>query len=450
MPNPAAIYYPSSPASAARRPHLARSKRRASMLPQILFYLLLAFNTLNFGGVYTRSFGSEVPLNPITFAVIGVAIAGLTTKFRNQTLYFKVAWIYWLTYTIGGFLGPDQITMVRPYGVAQTVIKLWISIIGVPWLACRVIDDSSLPRYAKATTLLIALGSVLAVVQLLYPQSLLVITRGGGRGSGLWIDPNLGATMCACGVLINLMFPFRSIAINTGLRAMMFCGLGATLSRGGILAAFIALLVYGIMLRQWTAVLRTIVITVLIAIAGIAALEPLKESSIPGLARRAEGIQQMLMGGVKGQAAQGRWSLWSQGFNYASQHWLRGRGHGSMHYAIKLAYLEHEGRWHSAGPHNYYILVWGNSGPIALIAFLVFLGGLASIALKAPVRRIRAGLMALLAVFTLLACSDHSLFSFQFFGAVFAMYPLAGLYGRKRPASRPGAVPRQAVGMAMT
>ena len=58
--------------------------------------------------------------------------------------------------------------------------------------------------------------------------------------------------------------------------------------------------------------------------------------------------------------------------------------------------------------------------------------------------------MALLAVFTLLACSDHSLFSFQFFGAVFAMYPLAGLYGRKRPASRPGAVPRQAVGMAMT
>ena len=121
-----------------------------------------------------------------------------------------------------------------------------------------------------------------------------------------------------------------------------------------------------------------------------------------------------------------------------------------MNFAVKLKYLEHEGRWHSAGPHNYYIFVWGNSGVLGLVAFLVFLGSLFWIAMRSQVRRIRAGLLGLLTVFVLLACSDHSLFAFQFFGAIFAIYALAGHYSRKRPAPSMRRIPRSAVAPALT
>ena len=114
-----------------------------------------------------------------------------------------------------------------------------------------------------------------------------------------------------------------------------------------------------------------------------------------------------------------------------------------MNYAIKLAYLPNEGRWHRAGPHNYYIFVWGNSGAIGLIGLFIFFGSLASIGLKSQSRRIRAGLLGLLTVFALLACADHALFAFQFFGAIFAVFALAGHYTRKR---KPQRVPGTASG----
>ena len=47
-----------------------------------------------------------------------------------------------------------------------------------------------------------------------------------------------------------------------------------------------------------------------------------------------------------------------------------------MNYAIKLAYLPGEGRWHTAGPHNYYIFVLGNSGIAALFALLLFMANM--------------------------------------------------------------------------
>ena len=448
MPNPTGATIVYRPTAASRLSGVScaiGAKGRVSKVANWLFYLMLAFNTLNLGALYTKTqteLGDRLAINPITFAVLAIPIFLLTKKRPGRVLYFRVAWLFWLTFTIGGFFGPDQITMYHPYGVAQKVIKIWISIVGVPWLAWRVIDASSLVKFARATYVFIAAGAVCSVVQLLYPEVLAMITEGG-RGAGLWIDPNLGASICSCGLLLSLMYPFRLLLVNIALRGVLLCGLGATLSRGGILACLIALVIYGMLLRKWTAVLKTACAVALVTVLGLLALEPLKQSNIEGLAHRAEGIQQMLMGGIRGQTAQGRWNLWRQGFTYASQSWLFGRGHGSMDYIVKLAFLENEGRWLTAGPHNYYILVWGNSGLLALLAFCGFLGSILLSGWRCQHPRLRAGMISLVVLFSLMAMSDHSLFAFQFYGAVFGVVALTGYYGRKQ-VSTPRRVPRVA------
>jgi O-antigen ligase len=418
------------------------------------FYILLVFNTLNLGTIYTYleyyREGAPVPVNPVVFVVLSIPIVVLTKSPRGRVSYFRFAWLFWLAFTIGGFLGPEHITFREPYRLAQNILKIWISIIGIPWLASRIIDASRLATYAKVTTVLIGIGAICAIIQVLDPRVLAEIARAEGRGAGLWIDPNLGAAMCACGVLFSLMFPFQWVVANVGIRILLLAGLGATLSRAGILAGLLALLVYGVLLKRWTAVIAACLFTVMAAVVGYVALEPLKQSNIPGLADRAEGIQQMLTGGIRGQTVHGRWSLWRRGLDYAAPHWLRGRGHGSMNYALKLGYLEDKGRWHMAGPHNYYIFVLGNSGIAALIALAIFFAHMTWIGLQSKVTRIRAGLIALVIVFVLLGCSDHSLFAFQFFGAIFAVFALAAHYARKREREHAAIMPRAAAGLATT
>ncbi len=121
-----------------------------------------------------------------------------------------------------------------------------------------------------------------------------------------------------------------------------------------------------------------------------------------------------------------------------------------MNYAIKLAYLPGEGRWHTAAPHNYYIFVLGNSGIAALFALLLYMANMVWIGFRSQVTRVRAGLISLVFVFALLACSDHSMFSFQFFGAIFGAFALSGHYARKREPRRIPKTPQLAPGHAMT
>lgn len=447
--------YPNGNAYPQRPLQAVRPGRRVSKLALYVFLLLLAFNTLNIGSIFRLLFRGDTwedrfPVNPIMFVVLAIPIVVLTKNPRMRVTYFHGAWLFWIVYTLGGFLGPDQITFLSPYRLAQGIIKIWISIIGFPWLAFRVIDEANLVKYMRVLCILIGVGAVFSIVQMLNPQMYQEITRGGGRGAGLWIDPNVGATMCACGLLLSLMFPFRLIVANVGLRVLLVCGMGSTLSRAGILACLLSLLLYGILLRRWTAILKTAFFTIMLGIGVILALEPLTQSHIEGLAKRAEGIQQMLQGGVKTQMLQGRWGLWQQGFNYAAKNWIRGRGHGSMNYAIKIAYLESEGRWHAAGPHNYYIFVLGNSGIAALFALLLFMANMVWIGFRSQVTRVRAGLISLVLVFALLACSDHSMFAFQFFGAIFGAFALAGHHARKREPHRIPTTPQLAPGHAMT
>ena len=412
-----------------------------------LFISLAVYNVLNFGALYTQAFrGSAVPINPLMFAIIAVPVFAFSRKPRERSAYFATAWLFWVVYAFFGFFGPYDLTRHEPYVTLQEIFKHWISLVGIPILAVRAVSEHRLPQYARIITMLITIGSVFAIVQFFKPDAFDAIIAGGGRGAGLWINPNLCAAVCGTGIIFSLMFPFKQAWLTMLAQAILLAGLASTLSRGGILASIAAFLVYGFMNKKWTVALRAVIILIVLGLIGFAALEPLTKSPIPALAERAKGIQNMLKGDVGEQTAQGRMALWQGGFNAAKQHWVFGRGHGSMHIAVRTKFLEGLGRWHAIGPHNYYIFVLGNSGIFALLAFLLYLMNNLRLGYACRIKKLRGGLLSIIVLYTVLAVASHSLFSNQFLGLFMSVFVLSAHYGRKgrvsKPASQPVFVPQ--------
>ena len=437
-----------SPATSPHRPAARTGKVNDGLgLAYWLFVSLAVYNILNFGALYTQAFrGSAIPINPLMFALIAVPVFAFSRKPRERFAYFVTAWLFWIVYAFFGFFGPFDLTRHEPYVTLQEIFKHWISLVGIPILATRAVSEQRLPQYARIITILITIGSVFSIVQLFKPDAFEAIIAGGGRGAGLWINPNLCAAVCATGIIFSLMFPFKQGWLTVLVRTILLLGLASTLSRGGILASVAAFLVYGFMNQKWTVALRAVIILIVLGLVGFAALEPLTKSPLPALAKRAQDIQAMLKGDVGEQTAQGRWALWKGGFNAAKQHWVFGRGHGSMHIAVRTKFLEGLGRWHAIGPHNYYIFVLGNSGVFALLAFLLYLVNNLRLGYACRIKRIRGGLMSIMVLYMVLAIASHSLFSNQFLGLFIAVFVLAAHYGRKsrvaKPVRRPAFAPQ--------
>jgi hypothetical protein len=409
-----------------------------------LVMMLLIFDLLNIGALYTRLFGSVVPINPLAFALFGLPIIAMTARPKYKSHYFPVAWGFWAVYSFGGLLGTQPVSGVFLYLTLQKVFKVWISLIGIPLLVSRAVDEQTLPKYIRLASLMITLGALLAIVQLFRPEFKIFAeaTSGGGRGAGLWINPNLCATMCCAGLLFMLIAPFKFPPINLVIRTIMLAGIFATLSRGGIIASFMALMVYGFMAMRFMTMIKAISVAVLFSVIGIVSLEPLTQSSIPGLAARARGVQEILKGGggIAEETKQGRMQLWMGGLRVVKRHWIRGLGHGSMHAAIPTKFLESEGRWHKIGPHNYFIFVWGNSGLMGILGFLIYLANMARMSWNCKDKQNRAVLIAMVAMIFLLCLASHSLLDNQFVGPVIAVFVMVAEFGRRK---RPG-VPARA------
>jgi O-antigen ligase len=414
-----------------------RSPAVESRVPKPVFWtflLLFLISVANVGGLVQRINAKDAALSPIAFCVAAVLVLPLT-RARRGFAYLSVAWVFVTTYTIFGFLGPHRTVDFDDYYLAQLTVKLWISVVGVPWLAIRAVDKNRLPTLVRAAVLVVALGAMLAVLQVLRPHLWPVLVSEPGRGSGFWIDANSCGSVCGLFVFASLLFPFRSKAMTFVVRLVLLAGIACTLSRGGILGLAAGTFVYGIAAKR----VRTLIL-ISVGVAIFFLTSSLVLDYVGGqskrLRTRVERVQGMLRGDIK-ENASARTIIWKYAFDALKKDWLLGRGHGGMSRVVPIG--------SGLGPHNYYLFVWGNSGLAALLAFLAVLFTLFRYGLRAGDLRSKAAILAMTVMLATYAMVDHAFIANQFMGPLLAIVAISGHYAQKDKNPRrliPQAMPR--------
>lgn len=412
------------------------------------FYL---FSYFNISGLVIMIYQLEsLPIQPVAFALTYVIVAPLTRP-KKGGAYFTMAWLFWILFAVGGFLGPNRLAGVTDKALWQLILKLWISLVGVPFLALRAINRERLPMLLKATLAASAIGAIFSILQIRFSGLFSKILVDPGRGAGFWINPNTCAELLGIGLFFSIAAPLKSKMLNLSLRGLLVLGILATLSRTGLVLLVAGFLAYGITAKRMRVVLQVLVVLGLVSFAGMMLVSMLaKNKGTDATAKRLKQFESVLQGKLSEEGkTNDRTELWKFGWQAIMKQPLLGRGHRAMDVVVPGA-LPGSGY----GPHNYYIFVWGNSGLFAILAFLGYLFTIFRMALKCQDRNIRASLVGIATMIAVTAMTDHAFLNGQSYGPVFAVMVCLAYYNtpdKKRgmmpiPMAAPPRLPQGAQG----
>lgn len=403
-------------------------------VPAFVFWIYMAFYLcafFNLSGIYISAYKIEsLPIQPVTFAIAFALIMPLVRK-KPGHIYFTVAWLYCIIFTIGGFLGPDRLAGFSDKVLWQLIIKQWINVVGVPMLMLRAVNPEKVPMVVKATVIAAVIGALFAVVQVRMYSTFARIIAEAGRGSGFWINPNSCVQVLSFCLFFSLAVPFRSKSVNLVVRGIIVLGMLATLSRTGVLLMIVGFTVYGIAAKRVRVVLQVAVVLVVVMVAASVFVGYLSQGQqTAGTAKRLARFSGLLRGQVQSEGPDNdRSALWKYGWDACMREPFFGRGHRFMDAVVPIGT--------GIGPHNYFLFVWGNSGILALLAWLAFLFTLAHMCYKCTDPQLRPPLLAISAMMPVIAMVDHSFLNGQTFGPIFATMVAMAYYARpQRSAAR--------------
>jgi O-antigen ligase len=354
---------------------------------------------------------------------------------KKFPLYFTAAWIFWFLFSVGGMLGHAREVGITDYWLVQLVIKLWISLVGVPLLAFRTVVRDKYQMFMKISILTIAVGGAFAVVQFLLPSVFSAWMHEKGRGGGFWVSPNSCAEICVFGLFFSMITPFKSKSFTNFVRLLILGGLIASMSRGGLAMLFVGSVTYAVAAKQWKTLARVGIGFLFVMVLGLV-LAYFAKSAGMAASKRVERYTSFLTGDV-GSSGSDRFTLWSYGWKGATEDPLLGRGHRSMDQIIPVG--------GGTGPHNYYLYVWGNSGLMGLLGYLFFLVSLLRMGMHCKVMRNRASLCAMVGMIAVTSLVSHSFINTVYFGPIFAMMALTSFYDPTPETAPVVAVNRQPV-----
>ena len=396
--------------------------KRVSKLATWPFYFMMIFTITNVAALQTRFTGGEYALNPIVFFAAAVPIVLFSRSQKSiPSSFFLTAWIFFALFSSVGFLGRHRPPNMSDYNIAQIIIKLWIGLIGIPWLTGRVVTRDQFPTFVKIMYGTVALACPLALLQVVDPNLLKGWVNDEGRGAGLWINPNSCGMVCTAALVFTLIAPLRNKVWNLVLQGLFVATIVATLSRSSIASLAVIFLAYGCVTQRPATVLKTIVVMAVIAFGGTFALSFVGQGQ-KHVAERVARVTGILTGrGAKGSEL-GRWETWGPSFEACKEEWLLGRGHGSMFRVVQIGA--------GLGPHNDLLFIWGNSGIVALLAYLAFWANVVWISWRVRNRELRAVLAGFSLMFFFQCMFTHNVLAFQFVGVIIAVQVLAAGYGR--------------------
>ena len=405
------------------------------VLARFAFWTILLLSLTNAIGVFItwvrRSQNAEYELSiyPVVFAVCTALVLSFT-KGRQRSTLLIVAWVFWLLFLLGGFLGSMQITATDIRSALRVTLKPWMAIVGLPWLALRAISEDKVPRLVHVTVVVGCVGTVIGLIQVVAPSVMGWLSADIGRAEGLWSMPTTSGYICAMMLFLSLAHPFQSRFVNLAVRLILLLGVGASLSRGPIVAMLIAWIVYAISARRFATLLKSMlglvffVSTTLVVLGTIEHLTKVQEY-------RLTAVRSLLSGNWETKTFTDRTELWAPALDaiLSKGGLLFGLGHGSMGNIVGKT-------GEGISPHNYYLYILGNSGLLALFGLLAFHFALFQQAWKCSQRGQQAALLALAVLWALANMVDNGLIDHPTTGAIMACIAVSVAYGRPRDALR--------------
>jgi hypothetical protein len=355
---------------------------------------------------------------PATFGVCMVLVLMFTKGVRQGPILWA-AWTFWLAYFLGGFLGTEQSTGSDLRHVIQVVVKPWITMVGLPWLALRAIPAHRYPSLVRGLVLFSSIGAMVAVIQVFVPGFMQELNVEAGRGSGFWVNPNSGGVMCALSLFMSFVQPFERRTLNWTSRLLLVVGVAVSFSRAAMLALLVGWVVYGIMSGRVRSLLASLIAFGIFIFAMFAVLDAMDAVSA-NQAKRLEYVKSFLGGDWSSSGADNRTELWQLAFHGIVEKGglILGLGHGSM-----------EGIADGLQPHNHYLYVLGNSGLLALLCLLTWNAVILQRGWKCHRRETRAAIIAVGVILAVNHLVDSSLLTFPYSGAVLACATLGCYYG---------------------
>ncbi|MGC4005807.1 MAG: O-antigen ligase family protein [Pirellulales bacterium] len=352
------------------------------------------------------------------------------TKERARGPYFWTTWIFWLTYVLFGFAGLANFQGTTTRLILQTVVKLWICIIGLPWLAFRTISPDRLPALHKAITGMMCAGALLAIYQFFDSQSMKFILVQEGRGAGLWENPNHCGIFLTITLFLSFIPEWKVSIVAWGIRALLIIAILMTLSRAAYLGIFVGSLFYALAYGKFSRFASAIFLTAMFGVGLVIFMQLVDQNVIPleneKLRSRISSTLMLLQGDFTNvEKDLDRFHLWESAIDQVREegNLVTGSGHGSMLFIKKTRHA----------PHNDYIQFFGDGGIVGLTAYLCFYGMLLRQAWRCQNPRLRSALGACALVFMTYGITADKFLALHATAPLMVLMAMWGYYGRTIP-----------------
>jgi O-antigen ligase len=412
---------------------LSAKSFRSFVLSRWLFTLFFVTVTLNGFVVFNRVIAggklTQMPTYPIATAIV-LAFVLATTKERSQGTYFWGAWSFWIFYTLVGFVNATSVNSENFRVVLESLVKSWISLIGIPWMAFRIISPDQLPRYTKLLVLTTTVGSIMCLAHTANPDLFWFMASGGTlRGSGPWENANGAAMFLMFAMFLIRLTTWNNRLVKTIIYLLLLAGFIGTFSRGAILGYILGESTYLILVKNYKRIfVGALFLSVFLA--GWITLGFLVQNN--SLTIESDELRprvQMFSNIISGKASEdleaSRIHLWKAGI----QHVVDG---GGILFGVGHAGLI-KSKGEGLASHNEYIQYFADGGLLGLTAFLSFLFMIFYIFLRCKDRIIRSCLTGMIVSLCFMCITGSGTFLSQSIGAYIAIMALWAHYSREYP-----------------
>jgi len=386
----------------------------------LLFHSILIINLSGLNEFISKKLSLSALLSPLILALVIAILFLFATHNRLGILYAKEVKLFYWPFSI--FLVFGMLASIFESGFQQllnglryylpSLLIFWVGVLGFSLL----LKEYGLTKLIKLLRWIFLLNTIIIVFSYFTGNELIDIGGGDGRFAGLLLNANRAGFSGAMLLVSELyLLGSRSSKLSKFLIPLVLLGIFFTFSRTAFIMTILVaglFLFEGVLGNKYATISR---LGTLFGAAGFGAvlyffvLNEFIEESILLQSTRIEEFSSFAKGEVTARTTGGRSSLAEAGLERIYEKPIFGHG---LHTFMKFDDL-------GSGVHNQYLLIWGEAGIVALLAYVWYL-----ISLWRGTKR-RAGLSNFLVKGLVICLAFYSSTSHNMFGEKTVMLTLS-------------------------